>query len=147
MSTNDNERQPPVDRQRTDVDIVCVGFVVRVPLCGMKMREALTVPGIEIRGYARPHPGPLPRGEGEQITVPGKLGGVGCNRRRFALRAESGNGTECVHIGQTREQLLPLLGERAGVRTGHSQINFCLLPSQSEPPHVGCYNVERTMSE
>jgi hypothetical protein len=121
-------------------------FVVRVPLCGMKMREVLgenrhlagKLAELErrltgrldvhkkaivyilnkIRGYARSHPGPLPQGEEERTTIPGKLGSEYCNHRGFDLCTKRANGIERVHIGRTRASVLPLLGERAGVRVG-----------------------------
>src|SRR5688572_3371435 len=67
---------------------------------------------------ARPHPGPLPRGEGEQGSVPGKL--VCVSRDPFILRPK----TKGVRIARALPTILPLLGERAGVRASVPLTSF-----------------------
>jgi hypothetical protein len=65
---------------------------------------------------ARPHPNPLPRGEGEAARVSRKFGRHNCSRRLSAVRAKTLT-TNCdVRIVNRRRTILPLLGERAGVR-------------------------------
>ena len=65
---------------------------------------------------ARPHPDPLPRGEGTAMHVFGKLVRHGCNHSASALSTETwDNLTVSAHTCGHR-MFLPLLGERAGVR-------------------------------
>ncbi len=66
--------------------------------------------------HARPHPGPLPRGEGETLNDPRKLGRSNCIRRLTTTRSESRRSTRDAHMINNRQMILPLLGERAGVR-------------------------------
>src|ERR1035437_5643858 len=65
---------------------------------------------------ARPHPGPLPRGEGEATRVAGKSDRHGCNRRLSVIRSKTHTRTRDVHFANKRRTILPLQGERAGVR-------------------------------
>jgi hypothetical protein len=46
--------------------------------------------------YARPHPGPLPRGEGEAIIVAGRFGRPGCSLRASGLRGNSAPRTKLL---------------------------------------------------
>ena len=64
----------------------------------------------------RPHPGPLPQGEGEVACVSRKLDRHGCNRRLPVICARNCTTTCDAHIANDRRTILPLLGERAGVR-------------------------------
>jgi hypothetical protein len=66
--------------------------------------------------YTRPHPGPLPRGEGEATRVFAKFDRHGCNRRLFVIRLKTHTTTRDVRFANNRRTILPLLGERAGVR-------------------------------
>ena len=66
--------------------------------------------------YARPHPGPLPRGEGVADRIARLLVRRICNLRHSVARQNS-----CAINGDPinlldRQMVLPLLGERAGVR-------------------------------
>lgn len=67
-------------------------------------------------GDARPHPGPLPRGEGETLAASCRNGRSRLNQAAAAngLKAEASQ----TSLEQTGDALsvLPLLGERAGVR-------------------------------
>ena len=65
---------------------------------------------------ARPHPGPLPRGEGEPIAVAGQLARHRCSHCGVGHRPKTGTETECVRIAQIRTTIHPLPGERGGVR-------------------------------
>ena len=66
--------------------------------------------------YARPHPGPLPRGEGAAARVSRTLGRHKCNHRYAVIRP--GNRTIIYYsrMADNRRTILPLPGERAGVR-------------------------------
>jgi len=65
---------------------------------------------------ARPHPGPLPRGEGEAARGSRKFGHHNCNRPLSTIRAKTLTTSCDVQIVNNRRMILPLLGERAGVR-------------------------------
>ena len=65
---------------------------------------------------ARPHPGPLPRGEGEAARVSRESRRHTCNRRLSAFRSKTLATTCDGRIANNRRMILPLLGERAGVR-------------------------------
>jgi len=76
-----------------------------------------------IRANARPHPGPLPRGEGERgcgaaekypVTVATAVS------LRFAPRGA--RTTSGAYISKQRRMIHPLLGERAGVRASVNSI-------------------------
>src|ERR1700690_786641 len=66
--------------------------------------------------YARPHPGPLPRGEGEATR--GALNFDYHNyRHRFStICCKMRTTTHAVRVGDNLRTILPPLGERAGVR-------------------------------
>jgi len=66
--------------------------------------------------YARPHPSPLPRGEEEAGGVAGKFVRYICNHRLPAARFKPNTTTSGARIAINRQIILPLLGERAGVR-------------------------------
>ncbi len=66
--------------------------------------------------YARPHPGPLPRGEGEVARVIGKFAHRSCSRRFSAVCANKRTMAGHFKAASDRQMILPLLGERAGVR-------------------------------
>jgi hypothetical protein len=63
-----------------------------------------------------PHRGPLPRGEGEAYCDAGKFVRYICNRRLPPVRSKPNTTTSGAHIAINRRIILPLLGERAGVR-------------------------------
>ena len=65
---------------------------------------------------ARPHPGPLPQGEGEATRVSRKSNPHNCSRRLSAARSKAVTTCCDVPIVNNRRMILPLLGERAGVR-------------------------------
>ncbi len=71
----------------------------------------------ELNGVdARPHPGPLPQGEGEAARISQKLDGHNCPRRPAVIRAGKFAST-CIDRIASRQRIIPpLLGERAGVR-------------------------------
>ena len=65
---------------------------------------------------ARPHPGPLPPGEGESFA---RVSPIGTRWVVVLFRNETQDGADCNRDGQSvksRTTALPLLGERAGVR-------------------------------
>jgi hypothetical protein len=74
--------------------------------------------------YARPHPGPLPREEGEAGKVAGKFVRRICNLRFLAARFKPKTTTSGARIAINRQIILPLLvpirnrdvSPRAGVR-------------------------------
>jgi hypothetical protein len=66
-------------------------------------------------GNTRPHPGPLPRGEGEANHVSRNLEWPGCSHRLFAIQFERSI-ISADHFANNRRRIPPLLGERAGVR-------------------------------
>ena len=61
---------------------------------------------------------PLPPGEGEATRVSRKLVRPHCRRRVSLIRARNPTKTSDLHIANRRRMILPLLGERAGVRGG-----------------------------
>jgi hypothetical protein len=65
---------------------------------------------------ARPHPDPLPRGEGEASCDSRKFGRLHCTRRIAFIRTNSCTTSGDVPIANDRPTILPLLEERAGVR-------------------------------
>jgi len=70
---------------------------------------------------ARPHPDPLPRGEGTVACACNKFVRRSCNRRASAIRSTTHNNlTTAEHTGDC-QMFIPLLGERAGVR---AVVNF-----------------------
>ena len=96
---------------------------------GQSSRQA-TVGTNESNGiYARPHPGPLPRGEGAAVHVSRKFGRPNCSDRLSVIRAGNLTTTRDVYLTRNRRMILPLLGERAGVRavvsTNFSRITHC----------------------
>jgi hypothetical protein len=65
---------------------------------------------------ARPHPSPLPRGEGERIAArDNRVHSCFSNRRFVASHEAENNLSAFISSGRSRA-FLPLLGERAGVR-------------------------------
>jgi hypothetical protein len=69
-----------------------------------------------IETNARPHPGPLPLREGEVGHISRKLGILDCSRRVSLVRFLTRSITNHVHSPNNLQMVLPLLGERAGVR-------------------------------
>jgi hypothetical protein len=65
---------------------------------------------------AHPHPGPLPRGEGEATRASRTPGCHNCNHRPAFIRPGNRTITCACRIASKRRMILPLLGERAGVR-------------------------------
>jgi hypothetical protein len=71
----------------------------------------------ELIGFnVRPHPSPLPQGEGKTVGVSRTLGRHSCSRRLSAVRRKKLTTICIVLIVNNRRTILPLLGERAGVR-------------------------------
>jgi hypothetical protein len=66
--------------------------------------------------YARPHPGPLPRGEGEANCLGGNSVRRDCSHRPSAICSKTHSIISNIRITQERRMILPLLGARAGVR-------------------------------
>ena len=64
---------------------------------------------------ARPHPDPLPRGEGTAMRLASESDRLTCNSRPF-VRTEDCRTTRSRHVTCKRRTFPPLLGERAGVR-------------------------------
>ena len=67
-------------------------------------------------GYARPHPSPLPRGEGEATRLARSLKRPNCSRRLGVVRTRKLTTTRVGRSANDRQRIPPLLGERAGVR-------------------------------
>ena len=65
---------------------------------------------------ACPHPNLLPHGEGESPRFSGKFDHRNCNRRLSVIRWKMRAKTRHANIAKNRRTILPLLGERAGVR-------------------------------
>ena len=71
----------------------------------------------ESNGFnVRPHPGPLPRGEGEAICIVHKLVRRGCSRHLSVIYSKARAKTCDAGIASDQRIILPLLGERAGAR-------------------------------
>ncbi len=90
--------------------------------------------------YIRSHPGPLPQGEGEPITVAGQFGSRRCRRCVVAHRSKIATETEGVLIAQTRTTIHPLLGGEGrgeGGRSSHSSV------TRFERKHRGTTNCSR----
>ena len=73
----------------------------------------------------RPHPGPLPRGEGESLAV-----------SLANLRLDS-RGAITSYRG--RSQSVPSPGGEGQGEGGRPTIRFSGSKTKSEPPYVGCY--------
>ena len=86
---------------------------------------------------ARPHPGPLPRGEGEQSNVTGKFVRPACSRRASDLCFNALPKTSRDRCASQRRMVLPILGERAGARadltTSFSPLRTTDLASRTQP--------------
>jgi hypothetical protein len=74
---------------------------------------------------ARPHPGPLPRGEGESFTV-------SVANLRLDLRG-------ALSVQTERPNAVPSSGGEGQGEGGRPTIRFSGSKAKSEPPHVGCY--------
>src|SRR5690348_12681083 len=81
---------------------------------------------------ARPHPGPLPRGEGEAFARSGTsyADGFISSRRTFETRPTGNLAHEC---NRQRTISPPLLGERAGVRASNLSAPFASSRINSHP--------------
>src|SRR5208282_2800088 len=66
--------------------------------------------------YARPHPGPLPRGEGEATRLARRLNRPNYSRHLAVVRTRTVTTTRVGRSANDRRLIPPLLGERAGVR-------------------------------
>jgi hypothetical protein len=80
--------------------------------------------------YARPHPGPLPRGEGETGDASLKLERFYCSRRLFAAHFEIRSITSDVDFAGNVPTILPLLGGE-GRGEGECHTNFSVLAKES----------------
>jgi len=67
--------------------------------------------------YARPHPGPLPQGEGVAARVAQNFAHRHCRRRPSAVRRKTRMTIRVVRVVNNRRMILPLLGVRVGVAT------------------------------
>ena len=98
--------------------------------------------------YARPHPDPLPRGEGGRSDAVGNLLRVGCNGSSTAVLWSKRSHKRGVCIAQTRQPVLPLLGERAGVRVAilskPNQFHFAPFPASRFSSFTDCGTMPRT---
>jgi urease accessory protein len=65
---------------------------------------------------ARPHPGPLPRGEGESVTTNGRSDHAGLKHVPRPKKTTTGSANGIHRISRNTATLPPLLRERAGVR-------------------------------
>ena len=75
--------------------------------------------------YARPHPGPLPRGEGERSCALGKFVHQPGTRRLCLVEVVRVGRIRCDRLPQRRRRIHPLLGERAGVRASVYSNSLC----------------------
>src|SRR5437773_7187427 len=75
---------------------------------------------------AHPHPGPLPRGEGEPFGALSKYVGPACHHSFIRLRFRSCDEPGVSEFARDGRAILPLLGERAGVRASVQLILFLL---------------------
>lgn len=66
--------------------------------------------------YARPHPNPLPRGEGVAVYISRDLVRPRCNRQPLIDRENPHENPKVVQGVKQRRMIPPLLGERVGVR-------------------------------
>jgi hypothetical protein len=88
---------------------------------------------------ARPHPGPLPRGEGEAARGSQRFDRHSCNFHPSAVRSKTIATTGDVRIANKRRTIPPLLEERVGVRASVIT-NF----SASRPtPYACCAETQR----
>ena len=76
----------------------------------------------EVGFNARPHPDPLPRGEGEAIAASKNPAGRFRNRRATGFRKQLHEELRALKLTRSGETMLPLLGERAGVRAVQTTI-------------------------
>jgi hypothetical protein len=67
---------------------------------------------------ARPHPGPLPRGEGGRCDTFVEFESRGCIRRSLGVQGKDDCGSEMHKFKQTRQMVLPLLSEHEEPRIG-----------------------------
>jgi hypothetical protein len=81
--------------------------------------------------YARPHPGPLPRGEGEHIASLDNFSifMAVTDSVSLAVRHEI---TQIIACLKTRRTIPPLPGERVGVRAG-------VIPDFRAAPEASCF--------
>ena len=69
---------------------------------------------------ARPHPGPLPPGEGEQVSVARRNGGSRLNQASAASGRKTGDAIGASELARDANTSPPLPGERVGVRVDDS---------------------------
>ena len=65
---------------------------------------------------SRPHPGPLPRGEGERCGLLVEILDRGCRRRCLVKLGKMRHHPGALATTNAWQMVLPLLGERVGVR-------------------------------
>jgi hypothetical protein len=82
---------------------------------------------------ARPHPGPLPRGEGESFTVAGKFGPTSFAAHLSAKSQEAEIAQEAAELSEVARLLFPLLGGESGCHT------ILARGRKFETPHVVSY--------
>jgi hypothetical protein len=71
---------------------------------------------IETKDYVRPHPRPLPRGEGEASYNVWQCVYRNCSHRLSRVCFRTRSITSDFHDSNKQQMILPLLGERGGVR-------------------------------
>ncbi len=77
---------------------------------------------IGISVHAHPHPSPLPWREGEAIGVSRLFASSLCQRRNQVVRSENDDESDGFEFTCDGGSVLPLLGERAGVRAEQTTI-------------------------
>src|SRR5882757_646834 len=85
-------------------------------MANRKRKMSLLTSAATKRKNARPHPGPLPQGEGETVAANERISHAKlkpASRRKNQL---PGNGNGIHRVSENAAILPPLLGERAGVR-------------------------------
>jgi urease accessory protein len=79
-------------------------------------------------GNARPHPGPLPQGEGEPVSASRENGSPRVKQASQANVVSVGVANGTHKISEAASKLPPLLGERAGARADFSSEGKSLAP-------------------
>ena len=89
---------------------------------------------------ARPHPSPLPRGEGDASDANQIFGCPSLFRRLTFMVARRLTTTRDAQSARTRRTFLPLLGERAGVRASVGLISLLLFSAALV--HAQSYSID-----
>ena len=91
--------------------------------------EVRNVMAVRVGSLTRPHPGPLPQGEGECGGARGGIGRAPCYRRLLLIHGRARRYIWSVRPARARRAFLPLLGERVGV-TAAVPLGYSGLPCE-----------------